>query len=365
MATMQTPRKPEDITTEWLNAAFKEGNAVPSASVADFSLEDIGEGAGFTATVVRINLTFDRVHPDLPASCIIKIPSVDPVVREQAISADLFGRENTFYSNYGSNGPGRPPQHYYSIADRENDDFILVMEDLGHARFVKQLEGTNAKDALAVVRTLGKINAHHCETETLKSMSWLPIFPVLANQFISSYAEGTPLLLQNFGDFIPADFQAAMNAGTKAHLPISKFLMTRPNSLVHGDARIENIAFEAGGGPESVRIFDWAGALRGPAIYDLTYFIAGSLDTDLRRSMESDILEAYYAEMLEGGVQNFSMDDLKENMRICSTLFFGFLSYVGKLVPPTEAGRAVMKSIVPPMIELMRDYDAIETLKNF
>jgi len=365
MATMRTPRKPEDITAEWLNAAFSKGKAIPSATVTDFSVNDIGEGAGFTATVVRIKLTFDRDHPDLPASCIIKLPSIDPAVREQAISADLFGRENTFYSNYSSDRPGRPPQHYYSIADRDNDDFILVMEDLGHARFVKQLEGTNAEDALAVVRTLGKINAHHCETEALKSMSWLPMFPVLAEQFISSYAEGTPLLLQNFGDLIPPDFQAAMDAGTKAHLPVSKFLMTRPNSLVHGDARIENIAFEAGSGPSFVRVFDWAGALRGPAIYDLTYFIASSLDTSLRRSMESDILEAYYTEMLEGGVQNFSMNDLKENMRVCSTLFFGFLSYVGKLVPPDEAGRVVMQSIVPPMIELMRDYDAIETLKRF
>ncbi len=81
--------------------------------------------------------------------------------------------------------------------------------------------------------------------------------------------------------------------------------------------------------------------------------------------MEGDILEAYYNELLKGDVQNFSMDDLKETMRICSTLFFGFLSYVGKLIPSDEAGRAVMASIVPPMIELIRDYDAIETLKRF
>jgi aminoglycoside/choline kinase family phosphotransferase len=277
----------------------------------------------------------------------------------------LFGRENTFYSNYSKERPGRPPRHYYSIADRENDDFILVMEDLGHARFVTQLESTSAEDALAVVRTLGKINAYHCETDVLSSMSWLPPFPVLAEQFTDSYAEGTPLLLKNFGDFIPPEFEATMDAGTKAHLPIANYLMTKPNSLVHGDARIENIAFETGSGPNSVRIFDWAGALRGPAIYDLTYFIAGSLDTDLRRSMESDILEAYYDEMVEGGVKDFSMADLKENIRICSVLFFGFFSYVGKLVPPDEAGRAVMQSIIPPMIELMRDYDAIETLKRF
>jgi len=141
--------------------------------------------------------------------------------------------------------------------------------------------------------------------------------------------------------------------------------MTKHNSLVHGDARIENIAFEAGSGPNFVRIFDWAGALRGPAIYDLTYFIAGSLATSLRRSMENEILEAYCTEMSDGGVQNFSMNELRDNMCICSVLFFGFLSYVGKLVPPDEAGRAVMQSIVPPMIELMRDYDAIETLKRF
>jgi hypothetical protein len=362
---MRTPRTPEEISTEWLNEAFVEGKVIPSATVTGFNVEDIGEGAGFTATVVRVNLTFDREETDLPASCIVKLPSIDPAVREQAISADLFGRENTFYSHYGSDKPGSPPQHYYSIADSDNDDFILVMEDLGHARFVTQLEGTNAEDALAVVRTLGKINAHHCENETLRSMSWLPVFPVLAEQFVSSYAEGTPLLLQNFGDFVPLEFQKAMDAGTAAHLPISRFLMNGPNSLVHGDARIENIAFDGHSGQGAVRIFDWAGALRGPAVYDLTYFIAGSLDTDLRRSIESELLDAYHSELLEGGVQNYSMEDLKEDMRVCSTLFFGFMSYVGKLVPPDEAGRGVMQSIIPPMIELMRDYDALETLKRF
>jgi hypothetical protein len=31
MVTMRTPRKPEDINAEWLNAAFSEGDAIPSA----------------------------------------------------------------------------------------------------------------------------------------------------------------------------------------------------------------------------------------------------------------------------------------------------------------------------------------------
>lgn len=364
MAALATPRTPDEITTAWLAAAFEAGGVLPGTALVDSRLEMIGEGAGFTSTIVRVHLGFEADHPDVPDSVIIKLPSIDPSVRAAATAADLFGRENTFYAHYPADGPGRPPRHYYSVADREKDDFILVIEDLGHARFVSQTEGAEREDALAITRTLGRIHACFRESPALDDLDWLPPFQVIPDLFIPTFAEGTPALLEKFGYLIPPEIQSQMDAGTDAYQKIVDRMMSRPAALVHGDARIENFAFETGAGPESVRLFDWAGSVRGGAAYDLAYFLGGSMDAALRRQTETALLEAYLGEMTAAGVEDFNMDDLRRDIRLSACLLFGFMSYVGTLIPPDDAGHALMGTMLPRLSAFMEDHDVAGTLKS-
>ena len=60
-------------------------------------------------------------------------------------------------------------------------------------------------------------------------------------------------------------------------------------SLLHGDTHRGNLGFHHHG----VTLFDWQVTGQGPALKDLAYFAATSLDTDLRRSIERDLVRDY------------------------------------------------------------------------
>lgn len=360
-----TPRTPDEITATWLTQAFAAGRSLPDANVKSIRLEPIGEDLGFTATIVRAHLGFDVKHPDLPGTCIVKMPSTDPEVRLAALLADVFGRENRFYQNYPENGPGRPPKHYYSVADPENDDFILIMEDLAGARFVGQEEGAGRDDALSIVGALGQIHSRFWTAPDTESLNWLPPLSDVGALLQMTFEAGTPALLENYGDHIPGDMRDALQALDPGYMDIISEAMERPTTLMHGDARIENFAFEPGSGPECVRLFDWAGAIRGSGAYDFTYFLATSMDPETRRELEGELIAAYLAELGAGGVTGYEAADLRSDMSLSLATMIGVISYWGTLIKPDEAGKSLMGTMLPRMIESIRDHDGIAALKSF
>lgn len=52
------------------------------------------------------------------------------------------------------------PSAHYVAADYANDDYVLVLQDLGHLRVGDQSAGVTAADAAAVMRTVAGMHAH-------------------------------------------------------------------------------------------------------------------------------------------------------------------------------------------------------------
>ena len=50
-------------------------------------------------------------------------------------------------------------------------------------------------------------------------------------------------------------------------------------------------------------------------MFDLVYFLGGSVDTELRRSLERELLTSYCEELRAAGVGNVSEDELWETTR--------------------------------------------------
>ena len=66
-------------------------------------------------------------------------------------------------------------------------------------------------------------------------------------------------------------------------------IRTYPHTLIHGNTHLGNICF-VGGRPI---LFDWQVTSCGPAVKDLAYFAATSIDTDTRRAIDTDLVRAY------------------------------------------------------------------------
>jgi aminoglycoside phosphotransferase (APT) family kinase protein len=85
-----------------------------------------------------------------------------------------------------------------------------------------------------------------------------------------------------------------------------------PRTLVHGDFRPDNFAFERNG---EIVVFDWQTARFDPGSRDVAYFLAFALPADLRRAHESALLALYYQTLLSHGVQDYSFEQVLTNHR--------------------------------------------------
>ena len=81
------------------------------------------------------------------------------------------------------------------------------------------------------------------------------------------------------------------------------------------------------GGPEFA-VIDWQIANRGGGVFDVAYFVSGTLTPEERRSREHEIVKLYHDTLVENGVKNYSFDQCWQDYRL-STLFLLPYSVIG------------------------------------
>jgi aminoglycoside phosphotransferase (APT) family kinase protein len=69
-------------------------------------------------------------------------------------------------------------------------------------------------------------------------------------------------------------------------------------TLIHGDAHVGNMYFTG----SNVGLLDWQVVQCGQGMRDVTYFLANSVPTELRRAHERELIGAYLAHLADLGV---------------------------------------------------------------
>ena len=107
-----------------------------------------------------------------------------------------------------------------------------------------------------------------------------------------------------------------------AFLAQQAFHRTAPQTLCHGDAHGANNYFNRNGGG----LFDWA-LRRAPWFYDISYFIAGTLDVVDRRNWEWALLQYYLGRLNALGVTPPSFEEAVYAYR--RELIYGYVLMIG------------------------------------
>jgi aminoglycoside phosphotransferase (APT) family kinase protein len=78
-----------------------------------------------------------------------------------------------------------------------------------------------------------------------------------------------------------------------------------PHTFMHGDFRLDNLLFDAAGAPEPLAVVDWQAVRLGKGVADVAYFAMSSLQPDHRKQWEAQLVDSYYAALLEHGVRGY------------------------------------------------------------
>jgi aminoglycoside phosphotransferase (APT) family kinase protein len=88
-----------------------------------------------------------------------------------------------------------------------------------------------------------------------------------------------------------------------------------PPTLVHADFRIDNLFFDPAGDELEVVAIDWQAIALGEGLYDLAYFLGGSVPTAQRRETERDLVAGYGRTLGDLGVDVPGHDELFDHYR--------------------------------------------------
>ena len=134
---MSKPRlisQPGDITAKWLSDIFQQAGV--DGTVSTFTAKSIGTGQ------VGENVRFElNGSGDIPKTVVGKFPSTDKVSRQTGIDTSNYIREVHFYEHLQSRVSIQTPVVFFTGADNESHDFVIMMEDLAPGEQGDQLGG--------------------------------------------------------------------------------------------------------------------------------------------------------------------------------------------------------------------------------
>ncbi|MCY4602219.1 MAG: phosphotransferase [Acidobacteria bacterium] len=364
MARPDIPANGKAITADWMRLALRAGGASDVPAIQEVAVEDIGSDMGLMAEIVRCRLVWSEPTDAVPASVVVKLPS--PAERSRRLSRlqALYKREYAYYRHVAPQGAMRSPRLLYGDYEEKSDRFVLVLEDLGGMHTGDQLAGATAEEARSAVRAVARLHGRNWNAVGRPPLSGFhdvgsPKNRTVVQIIFLAYLVPT---LEHFGSFFSDEMRALVEAyGPRAADHLADLRAT-PQTFVHGDYRLDNMFFGAGNGSDAA-VVDWQVSGLGNGLYDVAYFMGGSVPTEVRREIERDLL-AEYAEIVGGmGARDFTFDDCwrlyRQNMLAC---FLIMIIVCGGLDLDDARMRRLVETGMRRTLAAMEDLDAAEFL---
>jgi aminoglycoside/choline kinase family phosphotransferase len=359
----ELPKHVAEIDASWLENCLRAGSVIdPSTAVVGVTCEPVAAGVGFMGEVARLRPEYSGGSG--PGVVIAKIPTQDENVRALLAAARVFEREARFYMELAAQLDA-VPNAYHVAADFDSDDYVLLLEDLGHLRTGDQLVGATVDDARAALRGLAALHAEFWRSPRLDALTWLPRIDDPGMKIGREiYAASLPRFLDVFGSILdPRVAPVVDRFGANVHQLMDRFA-AMPTTVVHFDYRLDNLFFDDGSpaGDAGVSIIDFQASCKGGGAYDVGYFMSQNLPIDVRRAHEDELLRAYHDALTAGGVADYSFAQLRDDYRV--GVLYGWIIpvyAVGTLDSSSDRAVALWSEVIRRSQSAMLDHD-VESL---
>ncbi|MCW1381847.1 phosphotransferase [Novosphingobium sp. KCTC 2891] len=282
----------DQITAPWVQAMFQHAG-VDAPRVSMVSTRAIGHGN--MSQTIHAQITYNANAANAVNSVVCKLTSAVPQAVEIAGAHNVYGRECAVYEYLGDTPPLSVPRAFWRNVGAEGRAINLVLEDLTErTRAGDQIAGCSVAEAEAVGAELAKLHAASWKDARLDNADWLydrrggaaqaaEGFALAATEWRRRFAGRIdPALLDAIDAFVPKMHDAIMAASDGP-------------TLIHGEPRVDNILFEDSAQGPRAWLIDWQFADRGSPMFDLAYFLSGSLSPEDRRACEAGLIERHVA----------------------------------------------------------------------
>ncbi len=349
---------PEELTVEWLTEVLRAGGHLDGAAVVAVDARPLGTGQ--MCDSLRMRLTYDG-PTDAPTALVAKLPAADETSRVTAATLRSYEKEVRFYEQLAAGLPIPTPTVFHAALDDDDlSRFVLLLQDLAPAEQGDQLVGCTPAVASDAVRELVGLHAPRWGDPALAGIEWLRGDRETGITMMSMLL---PTLWAGFTERYDADLGPdvrAAGADLFEHLLAYLTPTGGPETVVHGDYRLDNLLLTPGGGVAGV--VDWQTCTVGPALSDVAYFIGAGLSAEDRRAHEDALVRDYHHGLEAAGVTGYDWEQCWTDYR--RGTFAGLLMAVAAsmLVERTERGDEMFLTMAARHSAHARDLDAAELL---
>ena len=303
--------------------------------------------SGVNGEMYRLRLSGEGV----PATVMAKLPSVRPAARGVASYQRWYEREVRFYLELADATPIRTA-HCFAAEIAPNDDFVLLLEDLGGLPQGNQVAGCSLHEASRAMEAAAALHARWWEPEPVPH-AWLPFTTVgldralpVAGAFTRAWAAVRELVAEGA--------RTAIDLGVASYPDLLAEVSAGPVTLCHGDYRLDNVFFDPQRDSEVIP-FDWQFACRARGAYDVAYFLALDLDPAVLAEHRDSLLAEYVAELKARGIEGYTLEACRHDYAVSLILSTAVFAIGAAGPQPSDAARVMHE------VGLRRLGDAIAT----
>lgn len=317
MNATQIPQSLEEVRQSWLEHVLHDGSQLPAFELLSFDANN--------SSTARLIFADDPPTERVPRTCILKLCS--------AGHGFLGVSEANYYTRDYVGLSESPIPHCYQAISADlatsqslGQGYVLFLEDLGDDYTDHKLIKPDKAHASALGRTLGKLHAHRWGSDG--DPEGRHDLAADFGRFFAHVSKGLEPILDVLGDTLSASSRARLIKvfDIEADRMVQRAMSGNGLTLVHGDPNPTNVLSSPllhKGRPPLYLIdrqpFDWSLRLWLGAS-DLVYAAVPYWHEDDRRALQKPLLLNYHQELLENGVQGYTLADLQEDWRICACI---------------------------------------------
>jgi hypothetical protein len=216
-----------------------------------------------------------------------------------------------------------------------------VLEDLKAYRAGDQIAGIDADEAKAIIDSYAPLNA------SFWGRTDQPLFAETM-RIDSNYVDGFVPSVEMTWEPCRELFPHAMTPEVLEALPrfveslrgLHRMMGERTQTVVHGDVRLDNVMFAQSPDQHPIVLIDWQAIMISNPMQDLAYMLSQSMDTDVRRSCEEDLIAYYRDKVTELGVEGYTLEQARDDYDVAVLWIMAYPIIIGGFCD-TEQQRAV------------------------
>lgn len=360
------PREPDipqgagSITVHWLQKALGAANPADACPLAGIEIEPVETGAGLFGQHLRCHLTWTNRDASRPKTVFVKLHSSNPKTVRLARRLKLYRREYDYYRHLAPTAPIRSPALFWGGFEDRSHRFALVLEDMTGTHQEIERDAATPAEAKVAIRAAARLHAGYWDKVDDPRISPFPDYLKQYRRVVQlAYLACLPRALRQFGHcFSPDMRRTAESYGPRISDHLGE-MGAGHRTFTHGDFRTANLFIGAGG--RGCAAIDWQNCGIHSGLRDVSYFLSTSVEPELRREIEHEIVREYHDTLYGLGVKGYTFAECwRDYRRVMLSCLIGPVLTAGFLDFTDHANFRILETGWKRTLAAIAELDAVE-----